>query len=136
MKNKILTSNYLFDTKLRVWARTDYIGIPYSDGEEVEARIAGIINKASDISVLSAELASFCNDWPTTYHLSRKRANLLRPLENYFRGKSVLEIGAGCGAITRYLGEIGAEVLALEGSLRRAPIVASRCRGLDRKSVV
>ena len=136
MKNKIFTSDYLFDAELRIWARANYTGISYSDGEEVEARIAGIINKANDISVLSAELASCCNDWPTTYHLSRKRANLLRPFESYLCGKSVLEIGAGCGAITRYLGEIGAEVLALEGSLRRAPIAASRCRDLANVTVI
>lgn len=136
MKNKIFTSDYLFDAELRIWARTNYIGISYSDGKGIEARIAEIINNASDISVPSSELASYCNDWPTTYHLSRKRANILRPFENYLQGKSVLEIGAGCGAITRYLGEIGAEVLALEGSLNRAPIAASRCRDLDNVTVV
>lgn len=136
MENKILTSDYLFDVDFRIWARSNYSSISYSDGEEVEARIAGIINKASNISVLSTELASCCNDWPTTYHLSRKRANLLRPFENYLCGKSVLEIGAGCGAITRYLGEIGAKVLALEGSLRRASIVASRCRDLANVTVM
>lgn len=136
MINPVLTPDYVFDIALNVWVRADYGGIPYSDGKEVEERIAGIINKAGDMTTLSAELASHCKDWPTTYHLSRKRANVLRPFEDQLRGKSVLEIGAGCGAITRYLGETGAEVLALEGSLSRASIAASRCRDLANVKVV
>uniref|UniRef100_UPI0013D6EEFD class I SAM-dependent methyltransferase n=1 Tax=Pseudomonas viridiflava TaxID=33069 RepID=UPI0013D6EEFD len=56
--------------------------------------------------------------------------------EHLLKGKSVLEIGAGCGAISRYLGEAGAEVLALEGSPRRAAIAASRTRDLDNVTVL
>ncbi|WWL44975.1 class I SAM-dependent methyltransferase [Pseudomonas parakoreensis] len=48
----------------------------------------------------------------------------------------VLEIGAGCGAITRYLGEQGGNVLALEGSARRASIARSRTRDLPNVSVL
>jgi SAM-dependent methyltransferase len=48
----------------------------------------------------------------------------------------VLEIGAGCGAVTRYLGDIGAEVLALEGSQRRAAIARNRTRGLSNVEVL
>jgi hypothetical protein len=44
--------------------------------------------------------------------------------------QSVLEIGGGCGAITRYLGETCAQVTALEGSRRRAAILRDRCRDL------
>lgn len=128
--------DYIFDIDSKAWVRSEYASIHYSDGDEVENRIAGIINNAHDLTTLSAELASHCKDWPTLYHLSRKRGNLLRPFEDQLQGKSVLEIGAGCGAITRYLGEIGAEVLALEGSLRRASIAASRCRDLDNVTVV
>lgn len=136
MENRILTLDYVLDIGKNIWSRDDYTGISYSDGDEVENRIAEIISNASDLSVLSAELASHCSDWPTLYHLSRKRSNLLRPFENHLYGKSVLEIGAGCGAITRYLGEIGAEVLAIEGSIRRAPIAALRCRGMNNVTVV
>jgi SAM-dependent methyltransferase len=42
----------------------------------------------------------------------------------------VLELGSGCGALTRYLGELGAEVTAVEGSCTRARIAALRCRDL------
>src|SRR5690606_17034839 len=48
----------------------------------------------------------------------------------------VLELGAGCGAITRYLGECGATVLALEGSLSRSAITRLRTRDLHNVFVV
>jgi 2-polyprenyl-3-methyl-5-hydroxy-6-metoxy-1,4-benzoquinol methylase len=79
------------------------------------------------------ELASHICDWPTQYHLSPSRSNLLRPVQNLLRGK-ILEAGSGCGAITRFLGETGAEVLALEGSAFRARINASRSR--DQENVI
>ncbi|MCP4925119.1 MAG: class I SAM-dependent methyltransferase, partial [Gammaproteobacteria bacterium] len=40
------------------------------------------------------------------------------------------------GALSRYLGECGASVLALEGSFRRAHIARSRTRDLDNVTVV
>lgn len=126
---------YQFDPASRVWKRENYCGIEYSDGDAVEQRIAQIVANTSDLSVFSIELATKCIDWPTRYHLSGSRANLLRPFEQKLKGK-VLEIGAGCGAITRFLGECGGQVLALEGSLRRSAIAASRTRDLDNVSVL
>ena len=40
------------------------------------------------------------------------------------------------GAVTRYLGETGAEVLALEGSQRRATIARERTRDLQNVQVL
>jgi len=109
---------------------------PYTDGENVEAGLLALLRATSDRSVLSPELRAAIRDWPTHYHLSPRRANLLRPLGDWLRGRAVLEVGAGCGAITRYLGECGARVLALEGSPRRAAVAAARCAGLDGVAVV
>ncbi|KXU91591.1 hypothetical protein CR51_31815 [Caballeronia megalochromosomata] len=67
--------------------------------------------------------------------MSGTRANILRPCENLLKG-DILEIGAGCGAITRYLGESGANVFALEGSFRRATIARLRTRDLPNVSVI
>jgi len=75
-------------------------------------------------------------DWPSLYHLSGTRANILRPFQRTLAGADVLEIGAGCGAITRYLGECGTNVLALEGSPRRAAIARSRTRDLENVTVL
>lgn len=107
--------------------------LPYADGGE--AYVASVVARASDIGTGSPELARAIRDWPSQYHLSGARANLLRPL-GLARDTAVLEIGAGCGAITRYLGETCGTVLALEGNLARARIAASRCRDLDNVVVV
>jgi glycosyltransferase involved in cell wall biosynthesis/2-polyprenyl-3-methyl-5-hydroxy-6-metoxy-1,4-benzoquinol methylase len=128
-------SGYILDTDLKIWLRSEYTGISYSDGEETELHIARIIEQADDISILSTELRQHCIDWPTLYHLSGTRANILRPFATVLTG-DILEIGAGCGAITRYLGECGANVSALEGSPRRAAITRSRTRDLQNVTVL
>ncbi|AHG42571.1 glycosyl transferase family 2 [Pseudomonas syringae CC1557] len=127
---------YLLDSDTAVWVRTDYQGIAYSDGDSSENELAKIVCEASDVSVLSSELPHYCTDWPKLYHLSSTRGNIFRPFDHLLKDKSVLEIGAGCGAISRYLGEVGANVLALEGSPRRAAIAASRTRDLDNVTVL
>lgn len=118
-----------------VWLRSDYQGIAYSDGDHAENHLAQIVRNAKDISVLSVELSEHCHDWATLYHLSSARGNILRPFEAHLKGR-ILEIGAGCGAISRYLGECGGDVLSLEGSPRRAAIAANRTRDLDNVTVL
>lgn len=126
---------YMRDEQTGVWVRSDYLGIAYSDGDVAENKLAAIIRDAEDVSVLSEELPQHCTDWATLYHLSSTRGNILRPFEHLLKGK-VLEIGAGCGAISRFLGECGAQLLSLEGSPRRASIAASRTRGLSNVTVL
>jgi glycosyltransferase involved in cell wall biosynthesis/2-polyprenyl-3-methyl-5-hydroxy-6-metoxy-1,4-benzoquinol methylase len=135
-KTKLQNQGYQYDVSSQIWSRPEFSSIAYNDGDEVETRLSQIIADASDLSVLSLELRQNCSDWPSLYHLSGTRANILRPLHSELNGARVLEIGAGCGAITRYLGEAGAQVLALEGSLRRATIARSRTRDLDNVVVV
>ena len=60
----------------------------------------------------------------------------MRPFTATLKEANVLEIGAGCGAISRFLGECGATVLSLEGSPRRASIARSRTRDLDNVTVL
>ncbi|MDR5751447.1 MULTISPECIES: class I SAM-dependent methyltransferase [unclassified Caballeronia] len=129
-------SGYVLDTNVGVWRKPTYEGIAYSDGDAVETRIGATVANATDVSLGSAELVKSMSDWPSLYHLSGTRANILRPFHSRLEAARVLEIGAGCGAITRYLGESGAQVLALEGSPRRAAIVRSRCRDLSDVTVV
>lgn len=126
---------YQLDPSSNTWGKPGYVGIPYTDGEKIESNIARIVSQASDLSILSVELRQHCTDWPTIYHLSGERANILRPFEKLLVG-DILEVGAGCGAITRYLGECGADVLALEGSPRRASIARSRTRDIEKVTVL
>lgn len=135
IRDALTAAGYSHDRKTGVWTRIGYVGLAYSDGDDEERRIASIVGAAEDCSVLSDELRAHCTDWVQTYHLSAARANILRPFEHALGG-DVLEIGAGCGAVTRYLGEAGGRVLALEGSVRRAAIARTRTRDLDNVTVV
>ena len=136
MKTLLKNAGYVLDETTHVWLNPSYKGIAYNDGDEIETRIATIIKNATDISTLSTELRQHCTDWPSQYHLTSARANIMRPFEQTLKGANVLEIGAGCGAITRYLGECGAQVLALEGSPRRASIARLRTRDFDNITVL
>ena len=135
MNSLLRELGYTLDTKNDIWMKPSYKDISYSDGDEVEKRIDSIIDQASDLCVLSAELNQHCTDWPSSYHLSPHRANIMRPFKSLLTGDT-LEIGAGCGAITRYLGECGGRVLAIEGSSHRAAIVRSRTRDLKNVTVL
>ena len=136
IKESLIDSEYQLMSKASVWKRADYCSISYSDGDEVENRILQVILASEDLDSLSDELEVHCVDWPSTYHLSKRRGNLLRPFVQSLEGKKVLEIGAGMGAITRVLGESGAEVLALEGTLRRAEAARARTRDLENVEVL
>ncbi len=105
----------------------------YSDGAEDE--VLAVLESAADRSDGSDELFRHAVDWPTTYHFSPRRSNILRPFE-INKHHRVLEIGAGTGAVTRYLGERGADVTALEGESIRARAIAARCSDLANVAVV
>jgi len=109
-------------------------GFEYSDGAESEEHMLRAVLESDDVSSGSDELVARIVDWPSEYHFSAARATLLAPLEP--AGLTVLEVGSGCGAITRALGEAGARVVALEASAARAGITAARCRGLEAVDVV
>lgn len=109
------------------------LSLPYAD--HAEDRLLAIFDAAEDLSAGSPELAAAIVDWPTRYHLSPERSRLLAPLK-LGPGQRILEVGAGTGALTRYLAETGAEVTAVEGSLARARALATRCAGCDNVRVV
>jgi len=126
--------SYQYDSQKRIFTCPDHKEFPYSDGAAVEERLLSVIKHATDISSSSQELVSAIEDWPSEYHLSPARHNLLRFL-GLGPTHRILELGCGCGAITRHLGETGATVVAVEGSTRRAQIAAERCRDLDNVSI-
>jgi len=108
----------------------------YSDGDLAEESLKQFIGKAEDKSVLSSQFVRASTDWVKRYHLSPQRAHLLRPLQHLLQDKLVLELGAGCGAITRFLGETARRVVSVEGSLARASIAALRCSDLESVTVI
>jgi len=108
------------DSGVRVIRETGSSWLDGSEEELLERMRSGL-----PLDSLSDELAATATTWPEQYHLSQARANVVRALD-LDRGAVVLEVGAGCGAITRYLGETCDVVDALEPSLPRARVAAAR----------
>jgi SAM-dependent methyltransferase len=136
--SNLITENKLEQAPSGLWHLPDTEideNFAYSDGDEEESYVMQVIASAKDTSSTSAELESHIRDWPSEYHLTSKRANLLRALD--LSGlEEVLELGCGCGAISRYLAEQGMNVDAVEGSPRRASIAHSRCQDLDNINII
>lgn len=131
---KARLADFRLSTDGRVLLHPERAEFAYSDGQEAEHRILQALKNTADLSVGSPELLARIEDWPTEYHFTDMRANLLRHLP-LRPGLRVLELGAGCGAITRFLGEAGCAVTAVEGSLARARCARERTRDLDNVSV-
>ena len=127
-------TEYAYNKSRRIWQRAEFRGISYSDGDGTEARLLSALKSCSDVCCASVELRAHISDWPSEYHLSPMRHNLLRPF-SFGPSDRILELGCGCGAMTRYLGEAGAIVVSVEGSDRRAEIAAERCRDLPNVSI-
>lgn len=101
----------------------------YSDGAESERYLNKVFDSCEDLGSGSAELAGWIKDWPSEYHLSPKRSSLL-DMFTYEASSNVLEVGCGCGAISRFLGETFDRVISVEGSIPRARLARKRCRNL------
>jgi SAM-dependent methyltransferase len=98
----------------------------YNDGDEVENYILSIYKNNTS----KEKIDDILNDnpsWPVKYHLSSDRHNLLS-WYNFKENSSLLEIGAGCGAITGLFLDKGLDVTAVELSKRRADIIRTRFR--------
>lgn len=89
----------------------------YSDGDESENYLLAM-NKAG--KTLDDIPTKECT-WPVFYHMSPMRENIC----NWYpfrKDATVLEIGAGCGAVTGILCQKAAHVTSIELSRRRATI--------------
>ncbi|MEE9446823.1 MAG: class I SAM-dependent methyltransferase, partial [Arenicellales bacterium] len=130
--------NDLTQLESGVWVKTDADDrsfIDYTDGSSTEEKVYAQVAGAQDRSVYSEELDQSWADWALEYHLGSKRSNIYRGL-NLSGVKTVLEVGCGCGAITRFLGEQGFEVDAIEGTMRRAEIARLRTADLENVQII
>lgn len=99
----------------------------YSDGE-IEDVLLDIV-KSSDADNYD-QIIYAKKSWPILYHLSDIRKNII----NWYPIKTdskILEVGAGCGAITGELAEKAAKVTAIELSKKRSSINANRNKKYD-----
>lgn len=100
----------------------------YLDG--AEQYLLDALRSVRDVSVHSPELRPLVRDWASLYHLTPYRGTIMDALGMEAPQARVLELGAGCGAVTRWLGERFDRVEAVEGSLARATVARERCRDL------
>jgi SAM-dependent methyltransferase len=96
----------------------------YSDGD-IEDEILKIYEEQQDVTAVLAK----DNRWPILYHLSPLRRNLL-DWYPFQPDANLLEVGAGCGALTELLCAKVRKVVAIELSKRRAEVISHRCRSL------
>ena len=98
----------------------------YSDGDAVENKILDIVKNQTGYEYVCDDY----NIWAVMYHLSRQRENIAEPM---LIGKedSVLEVGAGMGAVTGAMARMAAQVDCIELSRRRSEINAWRHKNLD-----
>jgi len=122
--------DFKLDPQTKIFVSPNEEEIDYKDRSE--EYILEVLRNASDVSSTSKELVRYIKDWPTKYHLSPKRAYLLRGLDflKHCKYKKILELGSGCGSITRWLGENFEKVDAVEGNLFRTIVAKERCRDL------
>ena len=107
----------------------DYPGVDlYTDGEiEDEMLDIAMNTPPEEIERVIAERKS----WPILYHFSPIRENLLSFLEPSFRGKKILEIGSGCGAVTGCFSRTSAALTCVDLSKKRSLVNAYRHREAD-----
>jgi len=94
----------------------------YSDGE-IENELLSIVQQNKEFD----DVIEKDNRWPILYHLSKYRSNIIEWYPFVEEGH-VLEIGAGCGAITKALSENLKQVTCVELSKKRSLINAYRNR--------
>ena len=137
MRQSLVSAGYIQSGKEQVWRRGDYAAAGSPEAEAFYEELLETLRLTEDVTLFSPHLANLCTDTPTRLHFSNERANILRPFKEYLHsGAKVLEIGAGCGAVTRFLGETGAQVVAVEAVLSRASVARERIRDLPNVMIV
>jgi GT2 family glycosyltransferase len=121
--------NFICDSSGVYRAKEEGTPAGYMDG--AESYLLELLGKSRDLGLFSSELKSGIRDWPSLYHLSPYRSTIFECLDFHNKDAKVLELGSGCGAVTRWLGEHFKEVCAVEGGFHRAQVAHMRCRDLD-----
>lgn len=97
----------------------------YSDGD-IENKILDIVMNDEDEELTCHRTSDFA----VFYHLSKERELIIEPM-NICNAEDVLEVGAGCGAITGALGRHAHSIDCIDLSKRRSLINAYRHKDMD-----
>jgi 2-polyprenyl-3-methyl-5-hydroxy-6-metoxy-1,4-benzoquinol methylase len=103
--------------------------------KEEALKLERLLSEVDDPRHLSPELLRRAIDLGLWYHVTPFRSALLRVLD-IPKTARILEVGCGAGALTRYLGEQGFDVTALETSEELAHCARIRCRDLINVEVI
>ncbi|EFL49724.1 Methyltransferase type 12 [Solidesulfovibrio fructosivorans JJ]] len=104
--------------------------IGYRDGAE-----AYLLRFFSEHTVGEYELFPKDAPWAIHYHLTPRRKTLLSWID-FGPGGRILELGAGCGALTAHLVTLPHAITAVEGSPERAAVIKARCRNARNLEIV
>ena len=102
----------------------------YSDGD-VENELLAAVQEKENIEKCLIE----GNSWPHLYHLSNIRENILEWYDFNPKG-SLLEIGAGCGAVTGLFCSKVERVVAIDLSKRRSMVNATRNENFNNLTIM
>lgn len=102
----------------------------YSDGD-IENDLLQLIMEEPDVEKILAE----DDRWPVLYHFSPVRQNILEWYP-FKKDASVLEIGAGCGAVSGVLCRNAKHVTSVDLSKRRSLINANRNKEYDNLTIM
>ncbi|MDP2183253.1 MAG: class I SAM-dependent methyltransferase [Actinomycetota bacterium] len=116
-----------YDEAADVWVARGMGDFAYADGSE--DYLAEVFESVEHVSDYPVEFADQIRDWPSRYHLSHQRVNLMDSISELIDPSwSVLELGAGPGALTKWLAGRVAHVDVIEGSRARAAVNRRRTR--------
>lgn len=125
---------FIYDPEKAIFRHPDNC---FSEYHKVRERdIFASLKKIGDLSSQSTEFNQHIKDRVSRDHFSRRRVNVLDAVRDVLpRDATVLELGAGCGAITRWLGEHFRKVDSLEENILRATITRYRTKDLDNVTI-
>lgn len=131
-KAPVSQNDFVLDKESGIFFHEKCNGIDYSDSSE--DYLMDLFKNKNNLKSYAVEMQKYIKDWPTRYHLSYMRTNLLESIKELFnREWKILELGAGMGALTLWFCDYFNRVDAVEGSLKRAQVL--RARAKDRQNL-
>ena len=109
--------------------------IKYTDGD-IEKTILNILKKESKkTGNIFSQLEDQIIDWPTEYHFSWVRQNIIKPID-FKKEDVVLELGGGTGIISEYVVGKVEKLITIEGTEIRAKSISTRCSNNENIDII